>query len=283
MFTLIQMEQLLRIAETGTISSAAEILSISQPALSRSMQALEQELGVSLFERKKNKVTLSETGKKAVEYAGRIFDEAQRLEERLREYDRQLHTVTAASNAPAGLWNLQYLLAPYCPGMEIRTVFSDESVTDGMLLEALDKDIYAMIVTAEKPSSGQYLIRKLCVEHICIAFPEKKLPKEYKKGCYLSDVDGKTFLTMSGSGRWSSILKERMPLSSFIYLDDPGLIKDLANSSPLPVFTSDLALQYFGSLKGRTAVPLFDGDMTVEYYCVTKKNVREEVRKFMSA
>ena len=52
-----QIQQLLAIADTGTISKAAEQMHLSQPALTRSIQKLESEWGVTLFDRKKNKVT----------------------------------------------------------------------------------------------------------------------------------------------------------------------------------------------------------------------------------
>ena len=45
----------------GTLSKAAEKLFISQPALSRSMNKLEEEVGVVLFNRSKNKITLLNT------------------------------------------------------------------------------------------------------------------------------------------------------------------------------------------------------------------------------
>ena len=53
-FEIYQLEQLLAFAEYGTLSGAAERLHLSQPALSRSMQRLETELQVPLFDRQKN-------------------------------------------------------------------------------------------------------------------------------------------------------------------------------------------------------------------------------------
>ena len=73
MYELNQLMQLAAIADAGTISAAAEELNISQPALSRSVQKLEEELGVRLFDRSKNKITLNETGELAVEYARKII------------------------------------------------------------------------------------------------------------------------------------------------------------------------------------------------------------------
>lgn len=52
----------LEVAKSGNISRAAENLHMSQPPLSRSMQLLEEELGVTLFVRGKRKITLTHEG-----------------------------------------------------------------------------------------------------------------------------------------------------------------------------------------------------------------------------
>ena len=57
----------------GTLSKAAEELFISQPALSRSMNRLEEEIGVIIFNRSKNKITLNDNGKLAAGYAREII------------------------------------------------------------------------------------------------------------------------------------------------------------------------------------------------------------------
>ncbi len=58
MIEMYQLEQLLTIYKTGTISKAAEEMHISQPGLTRSIQRLEEDLGLQLFNRKKIKLSL---------------------------------------------------------------------------------------------------------------------------------------------------------------------------------------------------------------------------------
>ena len=59
MIELYELRQLAAFAEAGTLSEAAEVLHLSQPALSRNMKKLEEDLGISLFERSKNNLELN--------------------------------------------------------------------------------------------------------------------------------------------------------------------------------------------------------------------------------
>ena len=61
MFTLEELEQFAAFAEAGTLSQAAEKLHISQPTITRTMQHLG-----------KNRISLNETGRFAVEQAHRV-------------------------------------------------------------------------------------------------------------------------------------------------------------------------------------------------------------------
>ena len=60
--TLKQLEYFLAIAEAGHITAAAKNLNISQPPLSLQLKALEDELGVQLFERDKRNLTITHEG-----------------------------------------------------------------------------------------------------------------------------------------------------------------------------------------------------------------------------
>lgn len=59
----------LELAETEHVSKTADILNISQPSLSKSIAALESELGVKLFDRLGNRIRLNENGVRFAEYA----------------------------------------------------------------------------------------------------------------------------------------------------------------------------------------------------------------------
>ena len=87
-----QLEQLIAFAEYKTLSRAAEVLHISQPSLSRTMQQIESEFQVSLFERQKNKITLNENGRLAVSYARKIVDDVNDMVFHVRSFDRMNNT-----------------------------------------------------------------------------------------------------------------------------------------------------------------------------------------------
>lgn len=72
-----QLEYFQTTAQLEHITRAAEALSISQPALSRSIARLEQELGVSLFERNGRAIVLNRYGKLFLLRVNRIMKEYQ--------------------------------------------------------------------------------------------------------------------------------------------------------------------------------------------------------------
>lgn len=61
------------IAKEGSIAKAATKLNVGQPALSTQLRQLEESLGKNLFERKKQRLFLSEPGRIAFEYADQLF------------------------------------------------------------------------------------------------------------------------------------------------------------------------------------------------------------------
>lgn len=83
------------IAEIGSVSKAAEKLSIGQPTLSAQLKQFEENLGIDLFERQHKKLIITEQGKVAFDYAKSIFklgsEMYEVLHDRIRPNKPNLH------------------------------------------------------------------------------------------------------------------------------------------------------------------------------------------------
>ena len=72
-------------AETENVSRAALLLHLSQPALSRQIHDLEDELGVALFERSAKSVRLTPAGRTFLDEAKAVIERAQQAITAARE------------------------------------------------------------------------------------------------------------------------------------------------------------------------------------------------------
>ncbi len=103
MINLEELEQFKAFAECGTLSKVAEKFHISTPSITCSMQNIERYFGVPLFTRTKNRIELNDTGRVAVEYAGKILNETSQALAQVRAFDERQRTVIIKSCAPAPL------------------------------------------------------------------------------------------------------------------------------------------------------------------------------------
>lgn len=79
-----QLKYFKTVAQMGKISDAAQSLFVSAPALSSSISRLERELGVSLFDRTNNRITLNQQGQIFLRYVNNIFHNIDCAKEELR-------------------------------------------------------------------------------------------------------------------------------------------------------------------------------------------------------
>ena len=84
-------EYFLTVAREGNISSAAEVLHITQPTLSRQLKNLEDEFGKLLFKRGKRNITLTEDGLLFQQRAQEIIDLVKKVENQMTEQETDLN------------------------------------------------------------------------------------------------------------------------------------------------------------------------------------------------
>lgn len=83
--TLQQLRYVTMVAETGTITEAANRLYISQPSLTNAIHELEKEMNIVIFNRTNKGINLSKEGEDFLGYARQILEQAAILEDKYKE------------------------------------------------------------------------------------------------------------------------------------------------------------------------------------------------------
>ena len=272
-----QLRHLVAFYEHQTLSHAAKALHTSQPVLTRSMQKLEEELEISLFERSKNRITLNETGLQAVEYAKRIVSDSENMKKQLKEYDRRLHTFSIGSCAPAPCTYLSQKASLFFPNK----IISSEMKDMDLLLQGLKDKAYTVIVMPYDIDDDNDIES--------IPFMDEKLyfslpfdhPFVHRESLSLKDMDGEKMLLMSNIGFWNQIHQKAMPHTKFLIQQDRSVFYDLIELSSLPSFTSDYSMKTDGIPENRIIIPIEDEIAQATFYCWYLKENEKSLKSFL--
>lgn len=267
MLNLLELEQLAAFAEYGTLSKAAEKLNISQPTITRTMQHLEDEFGVPLFERSKNHIALNETGRRAVGYAAQLLKDAEKAVEYVRAFDRSLHTITVSSCAPAPLWRLLPVLSDAFPDMTL----SSSIKSNASVLEDVRSGRCLLAVLPGMPEEGSipetYCCRPFMKENLAVCVPPDHMLAGYKEVSF-EVLNGYNFLLGTRLGFWDDMCREKMPASRFLVQTDQFTMEELIRESSLPCFVTDVA-EYDGEIYGdRIVIPISDQAAKITFHIV---------------
>lgn len=282
MIELYQLEQFLTIAQAGTLSKAAEILLISQPALTRSMQRLEEELTIPLFNRKKNKIDLNENGLLAVELAKEVLQNVDHMKTTLLAFSRKKCTISIGSCAPAPIWGLTHILKKLYPEMNLTDTIDSK---EARLLQGLKNHEYAIVVLHHPIHEEAYACVELFEEHLYLSVPPAN-PLALSKEIYFHELDGDSILLFSRIGFWNEICLKMIPNSHLLIQEDMEVFVELTRLSALPNFKSNISLLRDDAEENRVNIPIKDPEAHASYYAVYAKtdqalfcSLQEEIKK----
>ncbi|WP_046239235.1 LysR family transcriptional regulator, partial [Delftia tsuruhatensis] len=112
-------------ATLGSVTRTAEALHLTQPAITAQIKALEEELGVALFDRRPGRISLTRAGEALMEPARQVLDAAGRLQGQARELQGeitgQLLLGTVADPEALRLGSLLHGLVEALPLLDIKT------------------------------------------------------------------------------------------------------------------------------------------------------------------
>ena len=196
------------VAQQRSYSRAAQLLYLSQPGVSLQVRALEQSIGMPLFERSGRQLRLTEAGVALLDYADRILslvDESQQALEELGNARRGI--VRVAASTTAGIYIVPRALGGFHrqnPGVRLTLdVVNRFTVAERLLRDEVDVAVMGLIEDAHDLQVEPFLPNELVV----IASPHHPLAQ--RKHIAVSELVNDTMLLREqGSGTRTDI--ERM-------------------------------------------------------------------------
>lgn len=278
MMELEQLRQLVAFAEQGTLSRAAEELHISQPSLSRTMQALEEELQASLFIRQKNRIVLNEVGQVAVEYARQVLAAAEELARRVQLAQRTGRSVALGSCAPVPIQDLRPLLQELYDGVAVAPELNS---SDNALVDGLRQGRYQIVVTHEPPPQEEELF---CFpyreEHLSLLVPVNH-PLARLTAIRAADLAHQNLLLYSEIGFWTEVCREKLPQAHFLFMNEWDAFGEPVGLGAFPSFVTD-AFAPGQPIENKVVIPIEDEDFQAVYYFLCLEKERDKFRELIT-
>lgn len=262
--TLTELKYIVAVARERHFGRAAETCFVSQPTLSVAIKKLEDELGVLIFERRSNEVTLTPAGERIVEQAQRVLDEAARLKELAKAGKDPLRGALRVG--------VIYTIGPYLLPLLIPQLLRDapqmplllnENFTVKLLELLKNGEIDVAILALPLPEAG-VLIQPVYDEPFVIAVP-KNHPWTRRKSVAADELKKETMLLLGTGHCFRDQVLEVCPELSRFSTGAEGIQKTFEGSS-LETIRHMVASGLGITVLPKTSVPAKPpGDSLIEY------------------
>lgn len=270
------LQELVTFAATGTLAKTAEQLNVTQPTVTRGLQKLETDLGVQLFNRQPNRVSLTATGRLAAKKAATLLQANHDLVTTIRDFDKTQRVLKLATTIPGPL----LLLAPYTN--------SDHVSVDPQLLpanaisSALTQHHYSVVFSNQKINTEQLSSKLIGMEKLSVHL-NKFMYQANQEKITFSELKDLSFIVMNDIGPWRQIIQTAIPDANFFYQGQRDAFSEITRFSDFPFFSTNLAPldpAYHEPLdndNGRVTLPITDDSAKMAIYATYLTRDKKQV------
>jgi len=190
------LKYIIAVAETHHFGQAADRCYVSQPTLSGQIKKLEEELGVTIFERTNRSVVITPVGESILEHARQIMEQSDVIQQIARAYQDPLAGPLRVGAIPTlSPYLMPLILLPLTKLYPQMKLVLSEEMTD-VLLERLHKHEIDAALLATTVDEQEYDVLPLFDEPFWLAFPRDH-PFYHKDRITRSDLENTELLLLS--------------------------------------------------------------------------------------
>ncbi|MFU0504390.1 LysR substrate-binding domain-containing protein [Pseudaminobacter sp. NGMCC 1.201702] len=277
----VQLRAFHHVAVSGGFSRAAEVLFLTQPAISDQVRKLEEEYDVLLFNRNKKQVTLTQSGQKLLEITRRMFDTEQQALELLTE-SRALRsgTLRIVADAAHHLLHILGIFRQKYPGIRV-SVRAGNTETVISSLYSYDADIG---VLGEVPTGRDFEMLKLNSTPI-VAFVSVDHPLAAAKSLTLDELAGQSLVMRERGSKTRQKLEDlaamsKIELKPAIEAEGREAVREIVASGAGLGFVSAAE---FGQDSRLVSIPIDGPEMLMDeaLICLRERSGGKLVRAFL--
>jgi len=234
--TLTQLEYFRKAAELQHFNRAAEELNISQPSLSRSIAALEDELGVVLFEKQGRNVVLTKAGEAFWVHADEILGDVRRAQKGMEELASGGGEVNLAYVSPLATRFIPLMARAFLKKEEKKDhdiIFHFHVGITSQNIEGLKRGDYDVIFGSYAPNEPDIEFVPILEQEMVVIMPEDSplANEEYIDPAVFQDYPFIGYERNSGLGKVTRTYlrqKNLVPEISYEFPDEHGIVSLVA-------------------------------------------------------
>ncbi|MCI8407748.1 MAG: LysR family transcriptional regulator [Lachnospiraceae bacterium] len=277
---IIQLQYFKIIAETGSLTKAAKILHVSQPAMSAMLKKLEEELNVELFDRSPNRIYLNRIGEIALIHVNNILRDIEQMKNDLISVAQQKLSLSIAFCDPGVQWFCVPRFSVAYPEIDIK-----DELYEGEEVEKLLKErVFDIIITPKKIQSSNMQSVSFLSDQVFLSVPSDSQLREYKS-VSLKDIPKQPLLYPQIGGYFLAqiekvILENKLPI--LLVKNDLNITQHLIRTTNFLTTISTLSVDLRNDGTHRTLIPMSDPELNVTYFASFLRSNKEKVKKFLS-
>ena len=267
------------IAESGSLTKAAQQLHITQPAMSAMLKKLEDELGAPLFDRSPNRIYLNKTGEIALIHVNTILRNVEQMKADVLSTAKQSQTLAIAFFFFFVRWFSVPRFSVAHPEIQVR----DDLYEGEDAVKLLSERVYDLMVTPQKIQDTRVQSLPFLHDQVYLSIPGSS-NLAGNSNISIREIPAQPLLYPQIGGYFLTqlekvITEDHLPIT--LVKNNYNVTQHLIRTTNFLATVSTLSMDLRNDGTHRSLVPLSDPELNVLYYISYLKTNREKVKVFL--
>lgn len=274
-----QLQSFKLIAETQSLTKAAGILHVSQPAMSAMLKKFEEELDAELFDRSPNRIHLNKTGEIALIHVNNILRAIEQMKADIRSTAQKDLTLSAAFCDPGVRWFCVPRFSVACPDVHLK-----DDLYEGSDAAKLLKDrVYDLIITSDKIKENHISSVPFLKDQVLLSVPDDSSLLGYD-AISLKDIPAQPLLYPQIGGYFLSQIEKLITengLQITMVKNNFNIYQHLIRTTNFLATISRLSIDLRNDGTHRALIPFSDPELSATFYISFLGSNRDKIMKFL--